>query len=186
MAAGNGRRRRRPEAEDNGTATAIYGLPARFLRLGGRGGRGGGFGRPRSARGGPRRRRRAVAAAARWSLGRERKGHGEGAGERESGERGPARVVSGSSLTTREKQGGTAPARVQWRRRRPVDHASVATGRRRPICGEPLGNISKIAARSSSNLSELNRALGHFHKFQENSYKLDLPFRTSTKIDEAK
>ena len=56
-------------------------------------------------------------------------------------------------------------------------------------CGEeeelpknPLATFSQIAKRSPASFGDLIEAPGHFYKFQENSYRLDLTFRASSKI----
>ena len=68
-----------------------------------------------------------------------------------------------------------------------LDSDSVATGKKKTIFVEnPLATFLKFATRSSSNLSDLKQASGHFHKFQEISHKVELTFRTSTKFGEVK
>ena len=45
----------------------------------------------------------------------------------------------------------------------------------------PLANFKRIAKRSLAGFSNLKEEPGHFYKFQKNSYKLPLSFRSFTK-----
>ena len=114
-----------------------------------------------------------------------RSGNGGRNGESVGSRQGPGVVAS--SFCTREQQGTVRGGRVRQRRRK---RARQRLGRYRKeedhFVENPLAIFLKFATRSSSNLSDLKEASGHFHKFQENSYKLELTFRTSTKIGEVK
>ena len=48
--------------------------------------------------------------------------------------------------------------------------------------GNPLATFSQIAKRSPASFGDLKEALKHFYKFQKNSPKLPLSFRSFTKI----
>ena len=113
-----------------------------------------------------------------WTAGERGTGGGasEGAGGVEEGRWGSSLTTSGQQIE--RGQGGTVRGeRVRQRRR---ERARQRLGRYRKEEGRlaktPLATTSKIATRSSSNLSDLKEASGHLHKFQKNSYRLHLRF----------